>query len=550
MLLLNTTNEEGTVMYKVLIVCNDMNKADTIYESVLQTKNYAKKVNPKSSESLLELFEMEKFDILFISIEQININGIDIASKIKEKNKYLHIVFVSDYDNFEFLRKAVQLGVDDYFLERIIQADVIDTINNICSKIDKEKEEVKQIEKKDEMIKEMYNLASTSFIYSTIFNTKMKLDIDYYKKILGLLDKGFFLNIGIDDNVVNSLDVVNANENIKEALKDDYKFIVGPKILNRIVIYISIDESILEKNKSIVDTNANNINETDIDTSFLEDIKEEIASRLVTYFKSKYDIDIKIGLGSVQSIEKAYTSYEDSITSFFEKKQKNSTELSENGKLKSYLDYTKYINLQKHLLESIELGKDDVVEEFIATLSMLSKLETEEKRNKILESLVLICYTVNKQGISECSFVDYSYLYEEFKQINDKEVDSWALNKFHYIIKSARKRDTDGMSELVKKAIYYIREHYEENISLNDVAGVVGVSLQYFSKIFKDETGKNYVEWLNRFRIEKAKDLMNETSLTIKEVCFKVGYNDPNYFSRIFKKYEGVAPTDYINKKG
>jgi len=537
-------------MYKVLIVCNDMNKADTIYESVLQTKNYAKIVNPESSESLLDLFENEKIDIAFISIELVNMNGIDIASKIKEKNKNLHIVFVSDYDHFEFLRKAVQLGVDDYFLERIIKADLIDTINNICKKIDKEKEELKEIEKKDEMIEEMYSLASSSFIYSIIFNTKMKLDTDYYKKILGISDKGFFLNIEMDNDIkTSSLDIVNVKESIKKALYGYCKYIIGPKILNRIVIYVSIDENELENEKKVIDICTEDIIDEEKDNSYYEKLKEEITRKILTYFKEQYEVDISLGVGNVQDIDKAYISYEESITHLFARKSKININVSNDNKNMYYLEQASYIDLQKHLLESIELGNDDVVEEFISMLSLLSKWNIGEKRNKILENLVLICYTVNKIGTSECSFVDYSYLYEEFKQVKDKEIDSWALNKFYYIIKSVRKRDTDGMSELIKKAIYYIREHYEENISLNDIAGVVGVSLQYFSKIFKDETGKNYVEWLNRFRIEKAKELMNETGLTIKEVCFKVGYNDPNYFSRIFKKYEGVAPTDYINKK-
>ena len=84
---------------------------------------------------------------------------------------------------------------------------------------------------------------------------------------------------------------------------------------------------------------------------------------------------------------------------------------------------------------------------------------------------------------------------------------------------------------------------------LNDISKLVGVSVQYFSKLFKDEMGCNYVDWLNTLRIKRAKELMNTSHMSIKEVGFRVGYNDPNYFSRIFKRYEGIAPTEYVTRR-
>ena len=61
--------------------------------------------------------------------------------------------------------------------------------------------------------------------------------------------------------------------------------------------------------------------------------------------------------------------------------------------------------------------------------------------------------------------------------------------------------------------------------------------------------GCNYIDWLNTLRIKRAKELMNTSHMSIKEVGFRVGYNDPNYFSRIFKRYEGIAPTEYVTRR-
>ena len=67
----------------------------------------------------------------------------------------------------------------------------------------------------------------------------------------------------------------------------------------------------------------------------------------------------------------------------------------------------------------------------------------------------------------------------------------------------------------------------------------------YFSKIFKDELGLNFIEYLTSVRIEKAKELLTESDMSMKEICGACGYTDPNYFSRSFKKNVGVTPTEY-----
>ena len=87
--------------------------------------------------------------------------------------------------------------------------------------------------------------------------------------------------------------------------------------------------------------------------------------------------------------------------------------------------------------------------------------------------------------------------------------------------------------------------NYSREISLDDVSRQVNISPYYFSKIFKEESGLNFIEYLTNIRIDKAKELLSETDMSIKEVCATCGYTDPNYFSRSFKKNVGVTPTEY-----
>ena len=87
---------------------------------------------------------------------------------------------------------------------------------------------------------------------------------------------------------------------------------------------------------------------------------------------------------------------------------------------------------------------------------------------------------------------------------------------------------------------------------MDEVSGIVNISPYYFSKIFKEDTGENFIEYLTNIRIEKAKELLSGSDYSMKEICAMVGYSDPNYFSRTFKKNVGVTPTEYkeSRKKG
>ena len=86
---------------------------------------------------------------------------------------------------------------------------------------------------------------------------------------------------------------------------------------------------------------------------------------------------------------------------------------------------------------------------------------------------------------------------------------------------------------------FYIQENYSRDISLDDVSSQVNISPYYFSKIFKEETGENFIEYLTRVRIDKAKELLVDANVSVKEAGIQSGYSDPNYFSRIFKKSDG-----------
>ncbi|MDR2940933.1 MAG: AraC family transcriptional regulator, partial [Clostridiales bacterium] len=98
---------------------------------------------------------------------------------------------------------------------------------------------------------------------------------------------------------------------------------------------------------------------------------------------------------------------------------------------------------------------------------------------------------------------------------------------------------------LVKKAVAHIRLHYTSDITLESIAAGIPVNPSHLSRIFKKETGEAITEYINKFRVEKAKELLLTSEILVYEAASTVGFKDSTYFSQVFKKYTGMSPKDF-----
>ena len=99
--------------------------------------------------------------------------------------------------------------------------------------------------------------------------------------------------------------------------------------------------------------------------------------------------------------------------------------------------------------------------------------------------------------------------------------------------------------ETIKKAITYIREHYQEKIYIRDLASLVGLNEQYFCRFFRKALGLSPIEYLNEYRIRQAKHLLKDSDLPVTEVCLDSGYNNMGNFLREFRRYTNTTPLQY-----
>lgn len=118
-------------------------------------------------------------------------------------------------------------------------------------------------------------------------------------------------------------------------------------------------------------------------------------------------------------------------------------------------------------------------------------------------------------------------------------------NKLIKTIKNIIMNSNSNLEELINEAKVYINNNYMDDITLESVANEMCISSYYFSKLFKKEANINFIDYLTDIRIKNAKYKIRNTNKSIKQISKEVGYNDPNYFSRVFKKQTGYSPSKY-----
>jgi two-component system response regulator YesN len=205
------------------------------------------------------------------------------------------------------------------------------------------------------------------------------------------------------------------------------------------------------------------------------------------------------------------------------------------------------------LLNSLELGDADVVEEIIESIfdkqdvGGLTESRRFSNRNKLIELMVVAHRLALELNVEEDEKLNFSTYLNEILDISDpQEFKAWYKTRLINLAMRIQKVREANSSRIIHDAKQYIENRYTSDISLESTAKELGISPHYLSKLFKKETKVNFIDYLTRLRLTKAKDLMKEGGKSIKEICYMVGYTDPNYFSRIFKKHTDHSPSEFI----
>lgn len=521
-------------MIRILLAQNNVQNSETIKKALSDKASEIEYVEVELGVGdIIRGVEMLKPDVLFVTYEAHENVCFKVMEQLIEKKilgeetkeKKLYVVVTSERDEYDVVRNAFKLGAQDYIIEPLDTDEVTDAIEQITQKVLSDK--IKRLQK-DTIERKMldYNvLLEHTFFYNIMFNEDFDRDVSNVKTFTDNDEKGFIITFEIKTSTSgDDRDYIEFQKKIRSKLQKNMKIKMGPMINGKLCVYVKCESLYMsDKVKR---------------GNFLYWTAKEICDLMVTELK----VQVCAGVGGVYPIKDICSSYEESLRALtgcegvcvYKEKM---------GKKE---DFGLYKEKVQKLMESIEMGSRECFNDFSRLLESMEGVSEEEKYNRVLLILTFVTCAVKKYALFEPQTKNYVGELKKNLALRPEDINLEATKRFNNLIKNEKRYNLKKYSEYVKFCVDYIHENYQKDIVLKEVSNMCGVSMQYLSKMFREETGMNFVEFINDCRIKKAKELLVHSKVPVKEVCFEVGYNDPNYFSRVFKKNTGKTPREYI----
>lgn len=167
-------------------------------------------------------------------------------------------------------------------------------------------------------------------------------------------------------------------------------------------------------------------------------------------------------------------------------------------------------------------------------------------RGKLFELIVLVRHRTRELLPQFGGFSAWKDTLKSIESLADApSLRRFALDRIGECVSFVGENKQNRMSPTIVQACAIIHEGLSDDLSLEDIARRVSISPFYFSKLFKEETGENFIDYVTMARVRRAKELLADPALSIKEISGSTGYSDPNYFSKLFKRIVGLTPTEY-----
>ncbi|SEQ24436.1 two-component system, response regulator YesN [Lachnospiraceae bacterium NE2001] len=493
----------------------------------------------KTGRSVIELAERFRPDIALMDIRMPGINGIDAIREIRKRNPGITFIIISAYDKFGYAQEAMSLGVIDYLHKPVERHKFIETIRKAMANVDVDREKrTKELEIL-EKLETVTPILESGLIYNLLFQDFYQEDILNFKKLLEIEeDYGFMMALVFGDEqgeegyltnaVGTSVRLQNKSRDLREIIKSYFTSVIGPIMANKIAIYIPYDKKEMEYNERIeIIDNARNM-----------------VRRLNTQLEAVF----RVGIGGIHTLDNQMVSYNEALDSLAQ----SSGSVIHSADLAAGAEYEEDYPVDKEnvLFDAIKRGEMDTAlvagNQFFDWMTSKYDGYSDDIKLKTLEFVLRAETIAYEKGTGVYKFrsrQDYLSIINRTESYD--KLRKWFTDKISEVCQNVKSRRENRSSGVIDKARDYINANYQKDISLDEVSREINISPYYFSKVFKEATGQNFIDYLTGLRIEKAKELLDNTDMSMKEICVEVGYSNPNYFSRIFKKIVGVSPTEY-----
>ncbi|NLV36845.1 MAG: response regulator [Clostridiaceae bacterium] len=519
-------------MFKLLVVDDEAIEREALKfivgNSDLEISEVMEAAN--GEEALLVAEEFDP-DIVTLDIMMPGLNGIEAGRILRERKPEIKIIFVTAYDSLEYTHEAIKIGVEEFIVKPGSNENTLEVLRCCIVELREELQKKRQRELLEGKIKQISGYLKNEFVNS-IVNGEIDEHqaTEYLEFMLDEFVEGFGAVVEIDFSESSTISHINRTmirkrfaQQLSALLDKNINFMMNQVKDTIYILVFGYSPGMRSHYIRLIEDEIQMIG---------EDLNEQLAVKLYYGFGDKYNQISQLW----KSFAQAKGAARNMQLSIMENSggssiSANNLEITENELWHSIFNDMEEVVIQKanNILDNIIFASNDM----------------KEAKLKLYEFFILMSRYLNKE--SQLKHAVPEDVFEDLKNIESMgEARKYIHGYLYEILRALKEQRSSKTHDIMDKAIEFVHKNYCENLTLEAVAYEIGFSTYYFGKLFKKTYGVSFTDYLTSYRIEQAKKLLSsDPLLTVKGVTYRVGFMDPNYFTRVFKKSEGLTPTEY-----
>ena len=537
-------------MYRILLVDDEILVRDAIKENIDWKSIDCELVGDcENGKQAAEFVQEHPVDIVLTDILMPYMDGMELSHFLHDNYPDIVIVIFSGFGEFEYAKKAIQYGVSEYLLKPVTAMELTGVIEKMKQKVDQQRREKSKMDKLAQN-SEKYR-KNEQIIRSKNMEALVNCTTDVNKTIQRLSEMGIDISAAsyrvalFDIDLYSGMYKLDTEKRQESALMAFVLFNISDEIVTREEAGIAYQEGNNRVGILFQETWSRNF------TSKTKEICREIQQKT----KEVMGFDVSMGIG------KWVKKPEELIQSHDMAEQTLQYRYLLGGNLLIDMEEqhpVQEINLDESLEDLKEFMKTGQKEQVDQTLATIEEAIRQALMQKSRACMYLQQVIRTMDNACEDVSADMDRIREDRDELLRQVTDQKSFEDACKVVQKHTDRIFEILSEMntssserqARLAIDYIQKNYmDPDLSLNSICSYLNISTSYFSTIFKDETGETFTEVLIRTRMEKAKELLEKTTMKNYEIAEKVGFSDPHYFGISFKKMTGCTPTEYAREK-
>ncbi|MDD2457361.1 MAG: response regulator [Eubacteriales bacterium] len=529
-------------MYKLMIVEDEALARDAILK-MIDFARYGFEVVAvcEDGQEAAEAYFDQSPDLVITDICMPRMSGLQLAGLIHESDRGTPVIIITGYDDFNYARQAIKIQVASYILKPVTPSEFMDVLAEAKKKLDERQTKALAVEKAERQLHRTSPLVRDQILSRLVQGTFDPAELGEIGQETGLEFSGGFFQVALvlPQHVQSDARRLGVNSQLLQYMFFNITQELAGGVQNITAFQLPDGRACLIGAMA--------------ESSSLEQALRSLVQRIWATIRQVLQAEVAIGAGhpvqTLAQVQISFQSAQQALDQLYRNPGQTILFADDLVAPSSPVDLSSY---EEQVILQVRLQDKQALEPAITALSRairaaaLSPGEIRFEWNRLANRLLGLLPsdgTVCRLPDTTWSQTDTYDVLEGFDDLLQR-----VCLQCMACLGGQRNRENQRLGLLAQT---YIKDHYADNqLSLMAVSNHANVSLSYFSQIFKEETGKTFVEFLTEVRMDKAKELLRSTDRMLYDIAEQVGYENPAYFTVAFKKQVGLSPRDYRKQFG